>query len=663
MLKKLIINGISAVQTPPVMSRDWYISTAGTGDGLTSGTPGPLALLNPSLLFSGDRIRFNKGDTFYLGGFSINNLNNIQVLAFGAGANPIILGSSLISTWINNGDGYWYSNIGSTAPKWVAEDDTLLRQGESAWIPITSVPSTQVRRVTAATINAMGSIIGAKIVAKEFSFRASEELTVTAYDSGTGNITFTGPLIGAAVGMPLKLYGQKQFATDTDDWSYDPVTERLWLKTTNPVGRNIRVINQDYSFQVSSTSNFVSDGVDYKHFFKHGIYVLNSSDCSIINCEIHANRANGIRAYGNDTTDLEVDNVEIHNCGLRGVELGGVQGYSITNCEIYDIGLQLNIGYPFDAHKTGGTAITPLTDAALPTILSNNGVIEHNEIYNVGYQGMQLFGYGNVIRYNTVHDYCLKWADGGGIYMYYHNIFNGSTSSNLVQNNLVYDGNVTGNLEGITSGGVSLVAGIYLDSGVNNNTINSNVIENPGYYGIFCNTHGTQHIITDNIVTGAILKQCQIRQDVNPTSIYPFNNVQNCVMTGNTFACEEEDARCFSLFNANNSSTFNPFTTVNNNHYVHPYGLDINDRTQNNGGAFTDMTLAEWQTYTSSEASSTSRTNYKGTPDANDVLVEMNATGSPVDFNTPGGYSDYVGAAFSNPVSIPAWYGLIYFQD
>lgn len=641
-----------------------YVSNLGGGKGKYPNECITYEELRVRGIKSGDRIYLQRGEIVNFTELPIHNLNNILIDAFGTGADPILRGSTYnagTQTFIDNGDGTWYIPY-SGAIKWVAEDDTLLRLAESDWIAITSVPSSQVRRISAATLAGFSTIVGAKLIAKEFSFRGSEVLTVTASNTGTGDITFSGTLVGAAAGMPLKIYNQKQFMTVAGDWFYDSSAQRLYIKsTTTPTGRNIRIITEDTCFRITNSSTITIDGIEIKHYCNHPLLIVKSGNVTVENSHIHASRGSGIRAYGNETTNLTLNNLELNNLGLRGVEHGGIQTFFYYYLNAYDIGLQLNIGYPFDASRTGGTAISPMAEPDAIKV-PNFGTIEHCTLNNLGYQGMQLFGDGHQIRKNVIHDYCKEWSDGGAIHLFYANSLAASTKNVFIENNIIYNGITTGNLDGITSGAVDHVIGIYLDNGVNIITVNNNVVYNPGHFGIFGNAYTTEHILTNNIVTGGTEAQIQIRQDSAGNASFPFDLCQNCVMTGNILASPSVASRCFSLWNINNLSTFNPFSSIDTNHYVAPYGTPVNERTQNNS-TYTDMTLAQWQTYIGGDGSATARTNYKVTPDADDILIEVNATDSAVTFNTPVGYSDYEGNAFSNPVSIPAWYGLIYFQN
>lgn len=661
-LKRGFIAGSYTLPPPPTSPRDYYISSTGTGDGTTSSTPAPISVFQSAQLISLDNVFFKRGDTFYLNERDIHALANIDLDAYGTGANPIILGSAYIGdqTFIDNGDGTWYIPL-ATAPKGLVEGDVMLRQAETDWIPITVNVSAQVRRISTATLATLGDIIGCEMYVKEFEFRFSQKLTPTIADAGTGNITFTGSLTGAAVGFPIKFVGRKQFITSANDWAYDASTQRLYIKAAStPTGRNLRIINSDRAIHISNTNGCRIRNIDFKHYYQNPIFINESQNISVEKGHLSVIRGNGIRAFGNATTNLILDSLEIDNCGLRGVEIGGIQGATFTYLNIHDIGLQANLGFPFDINRTGGTGIT-LASApsgySWPINLPNNITIDHCTIANVGYQGVQCIGANWTMTKNVVHDYCLKWSDGGAFHLYWNSAVNGSTSGNLIQHNIIYNG--VGSIEGITGFTVEIVAGVYFDSGIIDNTADNNVIYNAGVYAIWCNDHNKGHVFTNNIIHGSIY----MRQNTTVSSSFPINDVINCTLTGNTIAIDASGARCIVLWNQT-GGTWQPFTTISNNHYVSPYNLQGNiNATSPNSFSFTNYTLSSWQTFVSGDVGSTSRFNYKTTPDSDDILIQTNATDNSVNFNTPAGYSDYNAGAFTNPVSITAWYGLIYFQN
>src|SRR5665811_728715 len=92
---------------------DYYVSSSGNdaNNGISSSTPWKtIAKVNSafSLMKPGDRILFNRGDTFY-GTIIVTKSGSagspITIGAYGTGNNPIITGFTTISGWKNEGGG------------------------------------------------------------------------------------------------------------------------------------------------------------------------------------------------------------------------------------------------------------------------------------------------------------------------------------------------------------------------------------------------------------------------------------------------------------------------------------------------------------------------------------------------------------------------------
>lgn len=646
------------IPTPPVPPRNYYISAAGSGDGTTSGTPGPLSLLTSATLNRGDSIYFNKGDSFNLIELEVN-VDDISFNAFGTGANPILRGSgSALTSWTNVGGGI-YSKV-TSAPKWVYDAGVSAKQAESPWYEITANVSTSVRRVLAATINALpSSIVGASIVAKEFSFRLSKEFTVTAYNSTNGNITFTGTgsMVNATVGMPLKLSNQRQFMTANGDWSYESGT--LYVQSAS-APTTVAIGNAEYAIIVNNASGVSIQNIDFRNYYKYSVYGVRADDLSITNCNFINNRGQAFRISRGSNFVFENNNVE--KCALRGGEVSGVLTGSIANNTFLNIGDDANLGRPFDDSKSGGTCISIVTVDPLGTYVPKNLTIENNVMHDFGYCGTLLWGPDHIVRNNHIYNYCSKWSDGGAVYYYYANNLglDDTTSNCLTQSNVIHDG--IGSIEGITSGAILTLAAVYHDSGIDNCTIDSNFIYLPGAYGIFTNAYNTAHIVTNNMVSGATVAQVRFSQSTSANAIYDYTTVLDCVFTGNTLVCSlNGNVRCIIMYG--NSGTFLPFDTIDNNHYVQPYTTIIAARTSNNGLSYSTYTLAQWRTNIGGDAASTTYNNYKVTSDPDDVKVFTNVTASPTSENIPGGYTTVTGSAPSNPYSLDPYEGLIYLHS
>lgn len=661
---------------PPYSPRDYYVCTGCSGDGTTSGLAGPASLITSATFNPNDQIFLKKGDTYTIGEINLP-VNGIKVNSWGSGAAPIVDGSNSLSaaSWTSEGSGVYSTTI--SQPKWVWDATGVsMHNAESAWLPIDVNVSTQVRSVNQVTVNAFTtSIVGAPIIAKEYNFRMSETLTASAYNSTNGDITFTGTLVGADPGMPIKVVNMKQFISVNGDWAWEG--GKLYVKSaTDPTGTDIRIGVKDYAFFANNSSGIEIKNIELRHFYKYAIYNIAAQNLKVDNCYIHDNRGLVLRVVGSNQTGLIFTNNVTDKNALGGIEYAATHTATITGNTFLNIGTDANYGRPFDGAKFLGLAIgAHITYTPADVYVMNGATISGNTIHDVAYSGMHIFGSSNTVTHNEIYNYCAKFADGGGIYESYGDYLTtngGNTTGNLIQQNYIHDG--IGNTEGIIGGAATFfIVGIYNDNGSDTNTIDGNIIVNPGYWGILGNLYTTGHIITNNTVVGALSKAVSLKQNSNGLAPYfHISLMTNVVMTGNKLAGTVVPASTayngvlMEIFNQNNNASFNPFLgtgSLNNNHYIQPYSANITSRTITGGPPYTPMTLAQLQTYTGKEASGTTYNNYKVSATAGDVMVQVNFTGSSASFSIPAGYTDDHGNTPSNPYTIPAWGSLIYLKQ
>lgn len=650
------------------VARTFYISNSGSGDGLSSGAPmSPTTLIGTSINH-GDTFSFNKGETIELATWTITGKNNITITSYGTGAMPILTGSTSLSaaTWTDQGSGQYSTPLASC--KWIYLSQLPAKNAESAWIPITLNVSAQVRRVLAATVNAFtDTIVGAKIIVREWLFRMGEELTVSAYASGTGNITFTGTLAGGEANMPLKVINMRQFISANGDWAYNGTL--LYIKSAaTPAGTDIRISANDKAISATGCNNLNINNLSFRHYFKTDISITNCDNFTCTACTGIYGRGDFLRVGGDKNDNPTITYNTVTYKGLRAIQLGGCNYGTIAYNTITDIGEDANVGRPYDYDKNAGGICQMIFDpyfVLTAARVNNNNTFHHNTIRRVAYNGLFTWGNDNIIEKNFITDYCSRLTDGGGIYMSYGNYLGmySSTQRNIIRYNIIKEG--IGNLDGIAGSPLDNTNGIYMDNGSFNNTVTNNVIIDPGLTSIIVNFFSSQQTVTNNICVGGDRWNIWFRDDNSGVGqpYFDYLTNQSNVLTGNISVVKATAGRTLSLWNNNNNATFNPFTTINNNHYVQPYNTSTHSRIQNGGVTDTDLTFSAWKTYIGSDGASTSRSNYKVTPDADDVLVEYNATDSSVEFNIPGGYTDVYGNAPSNPYTIPAWGGLVYLQS
>lgn len=585
----------------------YYVSEAGSGSGTQASPFGPTEFAAAlATIPEGSNIFFKKGDTFALGDLDIV-ANDLSISAYGSGADPIIIGSTSLTaaTWTSEAGGY-YSTPLASAPKWVFKNGIAARQGESDWIPFTSAPSGTTRGVLAATLNAFNSVqslVGCKFRYKEFNFRLSFENTITAYDTGTGVLT-ASTFVGGGVGMPMKLYGQKQFATLEGDWWWDSSNNKLWIKTTaTPSGTDIRVCTKDDAFSIDSFTGTRFEGLEFKHYYKTAIDCKRGTDTVITDCNINNIRGNGLMVYGN-STGVELSSNTITKCGLNAIHIGAFSG-TIESNTITTIGEESNLGWPIDTYwlKSGGCAVSGNWDANEVVKIPTSLTIRHNDITAVGYMGVLIMGDDHLIEENIVDGFCTQWADGGGIYCVHRSALGPSTDNVIFRNNIVRNG--YGNEAGIVSPSVTFEAsGVYIDDGeCTNIVVDGNTVYNC-IRGISMNNGNRAVTLTDNVVFNNLKSQIAF---LGQTSS-PLNEAN--IMTGNIIVANEK-GYCVDAVRTT-PATYDPFTggSCDNNTYLRPYASSkIIAQRASLSGVATEYTLAEWRTFTSKDALSSSVVN------------------------------------------------------
>lgn len=661
MIKRAYIIG-EYVASAPGPPRDYYIAEGGTGDGLTSGAPGPLSMLTSALMVSNDNVFLNRGDEFDFSDFLLGGINDVTFQAFGTGADPILTGSNSLtgSVWNDNGDGTWWLAL-AEEPKWVWINGTAARLAESSWYQIDAAPSVGTRSIAAATLAGLATVVGAKAVFKQFDFRASTLVTVVTEDDSTGNFTFSPPFTDngyAAIGMSVKFINQAQFLTTAGDWWYDSVNQKLFVKSvTTPAGTDIRITTGNFGFIITNSDRISFDGIEMRHFYKSHFEVHNSDDLSITNCNLHDGRNFALRIYGTSADFIFEDNTT-ERFGANGLGLL-VAGASIKRNSFDEIGTLANINYPFDANLHGGSSISILG----PT---SDVDIDENIFDNQGSAAIQIMGIDFQITRNQCYTTGTKWNDGGAIYTVYRAGSGPGTYNGLIQSNIIDSG--FGDITGTSH--TAFWFGIYIDNGCNGIIVDKNSIDHIRDAAIISNWDCKENTFTDNHAIGDLYAM-RIREDtdVADSPIWQYN-VGN-VVTGNIFASRRNSQHCFDATSLNGLTTFNPFSSggnSNNNHYVYPYLNYVNSYHTQEGAIFlTNYDLPGWQTKMGLDGSSTQRINYitfsSNSNAEQEVKMEFNPTASAVNFNVPAGYSDYAGVAFTNPVSIPAYGSLIYFKN
>lgn len=657
----------------------WYVSNAGnSGGGHSEGNP-----IDPESFASadvqvGDTVYFNKGETIV---FEYDvPVNGMTFGSYGTGDDPILCGSTDYggATWTSEGSGIYSTPI-SDEVKWVFIDGIAARQGESDWIPITSAPSGTTRGALTATLNAFNSVqslVGAKLRVKEFNFRYSFEMNITAYNSGTGVLTTSETFSGAAVNYPFRLYGQLQFVTQNGDWWWDDAANKLYVKSAaTPAGTDIRVTFADSALYAEDIDGLTVSGIEFQHYYRAAIETDSSSNVDISDVNIHDNRTNGLWFYGN-STGLVVDNFTIADCGRCGVFLGALQGPTFTNFTMTEIGTQANISWPIDTrfrkHCGAGVSVTdePTATIKLPSAVT----VQDFNISHTGGQGVAPYGDDWLIERGEVSYYAEKWDDVGGISTFYVNSFGAglSTKDGIIRDVIVHDG--IGNHEGIASfTSVEFTAGIYLDNGTETWEVDNCTVYNNPFAGIFVNWNTFGQNIHDctlynNGTTGyANMFFYELPNGTDsPNFLHNYGNiVENC-----TFLIKRgQYAIATASAGSGADASYNPYSSggsADNNKYVYPNMIDTYFKHGLGTASFTAINLAAWKVRNGEDAASVVKNGWlqdiASTFGESTIVILPNPSGSTVALvPITGFYRDYNDVNITS-VDVPAWsstYGLI----
>jgi hypothetical protein len=659
---------ITATTTSRRNTRNYYVAEAGTGRGLSELDPMSPASFSTMVPGIGSTVFFNRGDEFEIGDIVINNAN-VTITAYGSGADPILYGSTSLTaaTWTSETGGY-YSTPLTSAPLWVFKNGVEARQGESDWIQITS-SSGNVRVASSVTLNAFNtvqSLAGAKFRGKEFPFRLSYENEIVHYNTTTGAFTMRDSNTGFAADSGFKLYGQKQFATLEGDWWYEESTGKLWIKTVaTPAGTNIRVCTKSYAFNVVSASDVTIDGLEFAHYYRAAVRTFRATNFEIINFYIHDCRTYGMWITGN-STGLNFDAGEIERIGLNAIFLGAISSSTFTALEIHEIGMASNYGWPIDSTlKSGGVGIAFFSDTPETTKMAASLTMENLLIYNVGYQGIAPYGPNHIFREAVIHDYCLRWDDGGGIHPFYRSDLGPgeSTDNGTIEDCFIYDG--IGSHDGLYNYTTSTVASVYLDNGTENWLVDNCTLYNNTFAGVFANS-GTEQtrIYNCHIYNNGAQVRFYENEELSGTIGAVAHNYKNELHNNVLISGQGQ----FAIWTLSTGSTanpsYNPYSsggTADNNIYITPNQIssDLDLFNHQTVSTVTGYTLAEWITRNGRDAASTSRGFYLDssapTLGYDQVVINGNTSDVPVFYDLPDGvYTDEDDVDIDD-MTVPAW--------
>ena len=510
----------------------------------------------------GDSILFNKGDTFYgtiVVKESGSSGNAITISSYGVGSKPIITGFTTIASnsWIDNGDGRYYTSITINQRAFVVLVDGIMKgmgrfpdEGTNmTYESFTNSP----RSITDNTLGEGVNWEGAELVVNILDYSRGRGLIV---DHTSNTLTYTN--VTQAVNHETAnrnyfIQNDLRCLTETDEWYHDLRANRLYVYG-NPSAKEVKVATLT-SLLINGYNYIAVDGITFTGSIGNGIDNLYTNQMIVRNCNITYAGKMGISMKGANAL-IEHNIIEyVNDWGIYGEN----NNITIANNKISYVGLILGL-----STSVSGQGI----------VLSGNA----NNITNVGYNDIRYTAYNGIhargicnIHHNFFYHVCENLTDGGAVY-----IGGERPEIRYIEHNIV-----------LYSGG----RGIYIDEPVSNVHINYNVVayclSSSGYH--IHKGHNNKHTYNTSF-------DCQYGiwyQD--PGGLLTYDNIsQNNKYISKT----PSQVSLFVTSGLNNLTDF--FSVADGNYYARPIDVTPTIRAyQPNFSGYQNYTIPQWKAFMS----------------------------------------------------------------
>lgn len=639
-MKKLLILLLISQQ---IFATDYYITS--TGNNTTGLSPANgwqnITKLNASLssVKAGDRVLFNRGETFYgqINLFRSGTAgNNITFGAYGTGVKPVITGfTTITSGWTSEGGGIYSKVITSDAQTNMVTIDGISygmgRFPDASYLTYQTFSTNT--SITSSSLTGTPNYTGSEVVIRKNDWTL-DRCNITSQSTGTLIYTSLGTTSVSTNNYGFFLQNGLQFVTAYGEWWHDFASTGKFYMYFGGVNPNIVVVNvatKTYGINNSRSFDYiVMDNLTITGTIIHGIHNNGvATNCVVQNCTVKNAGGAGIRFNGG-TLNLVIKDTII-NCNYTGVEDNGTFS-SITNCYVYNIGMVLG-------SALGGSVYSAIFS-------SNGGTIINNFIRNAGYNGI-IMKYGGtvLIQNNIVDSTCVLLNDGGGIYTPAASSYIRYIDGNVVTN-------VIGNFSG-TTGTIGNSAGIYLDEAASNCRVTNNIIINiPSFSGI------KMHRANACLIRNNTTYNCSKGLDMLD---FTGNIMRNDTIRGNTFFAVTSTQLALEYRSNDNNITL--VGLMDSNYYARPIDDNLIFRYKLlANGTYQTTDLAGWKTLTTKETASHKAP--KTIASTSELNFQCNATNSPVVYNFKGLKKILMNVSnVNNSIAIPAWGSVILFDN
>ena len=195
------------------------------------------------------------------------------------------------------------------------------------------------------------------------------------------------------------------------EWSVNFNTQMLYIWIPNGVSEITILDNESPVFRMNDVSNVNIENIKFDYGLGSAIEMNDGHDNLIAGCEM----SNFIKYVVeiNNGFNHEVISNDMHHLGSGGISLSGGDRYTLTpanhravNNHIYEFAI-------IDIIYAGAISI--------PARGADNNVgmyVAHNKIHGTPHVGVEYGGNNNLFEYNEIYDFCRVSGDMGGFYTY-----------------------------------------------------------------------------------------------------------------------------------------------------------------------------------------------------------------------------------------------------
>ena len=630
-----------------LFSQNWYVDNTGTGDTLAT-----LAEVNALTLGTADTVFLKRGCNWHerlliaeSGGAGIP----IVFTSYGSGNKPIITGFSTLTVWTDYGDGdIYYSLVDCRTASILLIDGGDIAMGiepDATWLNYEDY-STNTYIIDDELTNSP-NWTGADIIIVKSPWTI-ERSPITNHTNTRVNYTTFSTWRPLFDDFGYRFTDDFKTLDNFGEWYYDGDTLFMYFGVEDPGDYDIEISTIDTLARADTRSYITFDSLAFEGA---GNYAFYSEHCNYItfrNCTFRNMGRWAIRGRINANNVIEYDTFNTIYANAINLDLYGSNNtvrYNIIN----DIGTDPTMIYSDD---DGGDGIV---------IKDSQDTVKYNRITNIGHSGIRFNNYSNYCMYNYIDTFGLTRADVGGIYTSEGSV--GHAIGGVYYNNIVLNGDATdmwasGRFPHEYNYYELGYSGIYFDWYCTNMEVYNNTIGHISGFSFL--SSGDNHInVHDNTFYNADYASILVFNILSGTWL-----MHEMRFDDNIFVTTDATRGWIGWIYTSQTPDDIPtmFTSFDNNYYARPLVTeDTIMRTFNqvNNWPGYYRTLANWQTYTSKDASST-MVAFK-TADVDDVHFIYNDTTINKTFILSDTLTDCASTIYEDTIYITPFSSLVLF--